>query len=319
MEEIIEFKPRRQSPIKSKLTAWLSLCLAMLSVSFAPIFIRFSETDLGAKGTVFNRLLIFVLVFGIGRTISHRLTATASGSEEVKVEERLTWQQCLLLLAVGLSSITTLGLFALSLEYTSVAKSILLNNLTPVFTSLGAWLCLGQRFDYKFLLGMTIALTAALAMGLEDLQGSEGHLLGDIYALLSAVFLAIYYLIVEQLRNRFSATTILLWRCTIGSLLLMPMVLMSEDQLFPTSLEAWLGVIGLGLISEGLGQRLIADCMEQLSSSFIALFLLNEPIISAMLGWLIFAEGLSSTTWIGFAVILTGIYLAQSSSSAIHE
>ena len=37
------------------------------------------------------------------------------------------------------------------------------------------------------------------------------------------------------------------------------------------------------------------------------------------LAWLIFAEGLSSTTWVGFAVNLTGIYLAQSSSSAIHD
>ena len=321
MAEIIGLKLHRPLIVKSKLTAWLTLCLALLSVSCAPIFIRFSETDLGANGTVFNRLLIFALVFGTGRVISQRLT-TASSSEEVQGQEPLTWQQWLLLLAVGLSSITTLGLWAISLEYTSVAKSMLLNNLTPVFTSLGAWLCLGKRFDEKFLLGMSIALTGALALGLEDLQGSEAHLVGDIYALLSAVFLGIYFLIVEQLRHRFSATTILLWRCTIGSLLLLPIVLITEGQLFPTSVHCWLAVIGLGLISEGLGQRLIADCMEQLSSSFIALFLLLEPIISALLAWLIWAEGLSSTTWVGFAVILTGIYLAQSSSassSAVHD
>ena len=319
MAEIIEFKLHRPSIVKSKLTAGLTLCIALLSVSFAPIFIRFSEMDLGANGTVFNRLLIFALVFGTGRVISQRLTTTASSSEEVKDRDPLTWQQWLLLLAVGLSSITTLGLWAISLEYTSVAKSMLLNNLTPVFTSLGAWLCLGKRFDEKFLLGMSIALTGALALGLEDLQGSEEHLVGDIYALLSAVFLGIYFLIVEQLRYRFSATTILLWRCTIGSLLLLPIVLMREGQLLPTSLPCWLAVMGLGLISEGLGQRLIADSMEQLSSSFIALFLLLEPIISAMLAWLIWSEGLSLTTWVGFAVILTGIYLAQSSNSAIQD
>lgn len=318
-EEIIDLKQPRQLAIKSKLTALLILCLALISVSFAPIFIRFSETDLGANATVFNRLFIFALVFGTGRAISHRLAANASKTENVELLEPLTWQQWLLLFAVGSVSITTLGLWAISLEYTSVAKSMLLNNLTPVFTSLGAWLCFGKRFDYKFLLGLSIALTGALALGLEDLHGSGEHLLGDIYALLSAVFLGIYFLIVEQLRNRFSATTILLWRCTIGSMLLIPLVLISEGQLFPTSLTAWLAVIGLGIISEGLGQRLLADCMKQLSSSFISLFLLLEPIISAMLAWLIFAEGLSSTTWVGFAVILTGIYLAQSSSAAIHE
>ena len=319
MAEILELKLPRQWTITSKLSTWLKLCLALLSVSLAPIFIRFSEIDLGAYGTVLNRLWIFAVFFGTGRLISHQLTAKINKNQPVKEKESLTWQQWILLLTVGISSIATLGLWAISLEYTSVVKSMLLNNLTPVFTSLGAWLYLGKRFDYKFLLGMSIALTGAVILGLEDLQGSSEHLLGDIYALLSAVFLGLYFLIVEQLRSRFTATTILLWRCIIGSMLLAPFVWIREGQLFPTSIEAWLAVIGLGLISEGLGQRLLADCMEQLSSSFIALFLLLEPIIGAILAWLIFAEGLNYITWLAFTVILSGIYLAQSSSATIHN
>ena len=319
MEKIIELKPPRPWEIKSKFTVGIRLCLALLSLSCAPIFIRLSETDLGANGTVFNRLWIFAVVFGTGRALSQRLTANTPLSKEVKREKPLTKQQWLLLLALGLSSITTLELFALSLEYTSVAQSIFLNNLTPLFTSLVAWWCLGKRFDYQFVLGMIMALTGALALGLEDLPASEEHLVGDIYALLSAVFLGLYYLIVEQLRHRFSATMILLWRCTMGSLLFLPIMLISEGQLFPTSPVAWLGVIGLGLIVEGLGQRLIADGLAQFSASFLALFLLLEPIISTLLAWLILAEGLSSATWVGLAVILTGIYLAQSSSAARQE
>lgn len=319
IEEIIELKQPTEFAIKSKLTSLLLLCIALMSVSFAPIFIRLSETELGANATVFNRLFIFALVFGTGSAISYRFRETESKGENVETDKPISWQQWLLLFAVGIISITTLGLWAISLQYTSVAKSMLLNNLTPVFTSLGAWLFLGKRFEFKFLLGMIIALGGAIALGLEDLHGSSENLLGDIYALLSAVFLGIYFLIVEQLRNRFSATTILLWRCIIGSILLIPIVLISEGQLFPSTLEAWLAVIGLGIISEGLGQRLLADCMDRLSSSFISLFLLLEPIISSMLAWFIFAEGLSSTTWVGFAVILTGIYLAQSSSAAMQE
>lgn len=319
IEETIEQKLTDQFAFKFKLTALLTLCFALISVSFAPIFIRFSETDLGANATVFNRLLIFSLAFGIGRIISHKFTSTSSVNESVKPQEPLTWQHWLLLIAVGIISITTLGLRAISLEYISVAKSMLLCNLTPVFTSFLAWLFLGKRFDYKFLLGMSISIIGAVSLGLEDLNSASMYLLGDIYALLSAVFLGIYFLIVEQLRNRFSATTILLWRCIIGSILLIPIVLISDGQLFPSSIEAWLAVIGLGIISEGLGQRLLADYMKQLSSSFIALFLLLEPIISTILAWFIFTESLSSNTWLGFAIILAGIYLAQSSSSAVVE
>ena len=196
---------------------------------------------------------------------------------------------------------------------------MLLNNLTPIFTSLGGWLLFGQRFDKRFLVGMAIALAGAIALGLEDLNGAEGSLFGDLLALLSAVFLGSYFLVVEQLRSRFSATTILLWRCAIGSLLLLPVVLFNSEQIFPTTSVAILGVIGLGIISEGLGQRLLADTMNQLSSSFVSLFLLLEPIVSAILAWIIFTESLSSATWLGFAVVLTGIYLAQSSTAALQS
>ena len=312
---MIQLKLAGQDNSRVQLIAFATLVIALISISFAPIFIRISEIELGANGTVFNRLCIFFMVFGLAQTIRRRFYAP----EDISIESPLNAKHWLFLLLVGLVSITSLGLWAISLEYTSVANSMLLNNMTPIFTSIGAWLCFGKCFDTKFMLGMSLALSGAIFLGLQDLQGTNGHLIGDFYALLSAVFLGIYFLIVEQLRSRFSATTILLWRCGIGSILLVPFVLLTEGQLFPTAWQTWLAVIGLGIISEGLGQRLLADCLDKFSSSFIAMFLLLEPIVSAMLAWVIFAEALNSTTWLGFVIILTGIYLAQSSHAAVHE
>ncbi|MGB7415434.1 MAG: DMT family transporter, partial [Thermosynechococcaceae cyanobacterium] len=297
---------------------WLpmaTLCVALLAVSFAPIFIRLSETELGANGTVLNRLLIFAVVFGTGRLIAQWTAAP----QEPKNEEPITTQQWILLVSVGLISMISLGLWALSLQYTSVAKCMLLSNLTPIFTSIGAWCFLGKRFDGRFLAGMAVALSGAIFLGLSDLNSGGGLLTGDIYALLSAVFLGIYFLLVEQLRQRFSATTILLWRCIIGSAFLLPIVLTTEGQVFPTTRTAIFAVLGLGIICEGLGQRLIAACMDQFSSSFVSLFLLLEPIISAILAWFIFVEHFGPITWVGFAVVLTGLYFAQTSESAQHE
>ncbi len=311
--------PQNLVQLKSDRTytlALVTLCLALLSVSFAPIFIRWSETDLGANATVFNRLFFFVAFFGTGKLISQRLSPASSSAESLPVTRR----QWLLLGSVGIVSIISLVLWAISLEYTTVAKSVLLNNLTPIFTTLGSWLFLGRQFDSKFLIGMAIALSGAIALGVEDLNSAAaGSLVGDVYALLSAVFLGAYFLIVEQLRFRFSATTILLWRCIIGGSLLVPVVLVTEGQLFPTTTTAWLAAIGLGVISEGLGQRLLAESMDKFSSSFVSLFLLLEPIVSAMLAWVIFFETLSPVTWLGFAVVLSGIYLAKSSQAATQE
>lgn len=304
----------QQVEIKTNLLVFISLFVALMAVSFAAIFMRVSEVEISANATVFNRFLIFTLCFGGGKVIYAGL---GGKNESIITEEPFTNKQWILLFAVGIISTISLVLWALSLTETTVANSVLLNNLTPIFTSLGGWLFLRKTFDRRFLIGMFIALTGAIALGLEDLQINFDGFLGDALALLSAVFLGSYFLITEQLRDRFCATTILLWRCIIGCILLLPLILLAKEPIFPSSWSAWLAVIGLGLICEGLGQRLLADCMNKLSSGFISLFLLLEPIISAMLAWLIFAESLSLTSWLAFAVVLTGIYLAKSSKCAI--
>ncbi|NEQ49961.1 MAG: DMT family transporter [Leptolyngbya sp. SIO3F4] len=305
---------------KYNLGAFSNLCIALLAVSFAPIFIRFSETDIGPNATVLNRMLIFCVVFGLGRGLRKLWETWRTSDQESTVSTEpvpISTTQWVLLGAVGLVSVTTLGLWAISLTYTTVAKSMLLNNLTPVFASAGSWLFLGKRFDGRFIFGIAIAVVGALVLGVEDIQvGDADSLIGDTYALLSAVFLGTYFLLVEQLRSRFDSITILLWRCVIGSMLLIPFVWFTEGQLFPSSSIGLLAVLGLGIVSEGLGQNLLADCMCKFSASFIALFLLLEPIVSALLGWLIFEESLSPITGVGFVIILGGIYLAQSSDSA---
>ena len=310
----------------SKTGPFLALSVGLLSISFAPIFIRLAETELGANATVLNRMVIFLVVFGLGRWISQQVSSliapdaaiatsnTSSDSEDV-AESKLF--QYFLLAGAGVVSVTSLILWAVSLQHTTVAKCMLLNNLTPIFTSLGSWLLFKKKFERRFLLGMVIALVGAIALSFEDLHSANGLLIGDLYALLSAVFLGSYFLLVEQLRQQsFSATTILLWRCGVGSALLLPLTLATEHQLIPTEMVPILAVLGLGIVSEGMGQRLLADSMQHFSSSFVALFLLLEPIISAILAWVIFAEALTSSTWVGFAVVLGGIYLAQSSQSA---
>ncbi|MEO0947036.1 MAG: DMT family transporter [Cyanobacteria bacterium J06641_5] len=299
----------------------VSLTTALLATSFSAIFIRVSEVDLGPNGTVFNRFLIFFLAFGAGRLLSRRaevVDATEIARERLETKQAYGWRELSLLFSVGLVSSISLVLWAFSLAETTVAKSILLNNFTPVFTTLGGWFFFGKRFDRRFLIGMCVAIVGVLTIAYEDLSLAHGgHWYGDLLALLSAVFLGSYYLLVEQLRDRLEATTILLWRCGVGCLLLIPIVCWQEGgQFFAHSWLGWMAAIGLGLICEGMGQRLLAACLDRLSAGFVSLFLLLEPLIGALLAWTIFGERLSGGDGIAFAIVLYGIYIAQTSSSA---
>ncbi|TAG89334.1 MAG: DMT family transporter [Oscillatoriales cyanobacterium] len=293
--------------------AIVSLLAALLAVSFAAIFIRFSEREISPNATVFNRLWIATVVFAVWNGVA---AARRRMSEDVPfVRSNYTVRDVMLLTAVGIVSSASLGFWAWSLTQTNVANSTVLRNLTPLFTTLGGWLLLGRRFDNRFLLGMTVALVGAVAIGIDDLQTAGDNLAGDIAALLSAMFYAGNLLIAEYLRTKFPATTILMWRCFIGSLLILPLVLLAGDRIFPYSWQGWLAVIALAVICQAFGQGLLIHSLGSLSSGFVALFLLLEPVITAILAWMLFAESLSLFNWLAFAVVLAGIYLAKSSGN----
>jgi drug/metabolite transporter (DMT)-like permease len=193
-----------------------------------------------------------------------------------------------------------------------------MHGLTLPFTVLVGWLFLGQRFDYRFLVAMTIAITGMMIIGITDLQFSFDKLQGDIVVLLSAFFTALYLLSVELLRNKLSSTTILMWSCAIGTVLTLPIILTVKDQFLPSSWDVLLAAIGLGL-TLALGQGLVVYSLKRFSSGFVSMVCLLDPIFSATFAWSIFSETLSFYNLVGFAVVLVGLYLTTYSQSVVKE
>ncbi|MEO1465284.1 MAG: EamA family transporter, partial [Cyanobacteria bacterium J06633_1] len=52
------------------------------------------------------------------------------------------------------------------------------------------------------------------------------------------------------------------------------------------------------------------------SSSFVGVFALLKPIVTAFLAWIVFSEEVSISNAIALILILGGIYLAKSSDSS---
>lgn len=292
-----------------------SLAIGIVSISFAAIFIRFSEYELSPNATIFNRLWIAALALGLWKglqSIGYRL------SHQKPVELKLyTNQELWLLSGFGLFFAISQCLWAWSLTQTSVAISTILHNLTPISTSLGAWLLFGQHFDRRFLAGMIITVGGVTTIGLEGVQIASGEIKGDLAAILSAIFVSVYLLIAEQVRTKLTATTLLMWGSAIAALVILPILLLTEDQLFPSSWSGWSAVIGLAIICQVLGQGLIAHSLNKLSSGLVALSFLFDPVLTSTEAWAIFSEQLNFSDWITFVVVLLGIYLALSSQSAV--
>ncbi len=294
---------------KETLVAIASLLIAILAISFAAILIKLSESEISPNATVFNRLWIAALVFGLWNGISAIFIDHKPDQYEAHISPN-TIQVSGLLVLLGVTYAAFQDTWAWSITQTSVAISTVLHNLTPVFTSLGAWLIFSQRFDRRFWFGMVLALGGVAAIGLEDYwQIATGKIEGDFAALISAIFYGGYILILEQLRSKLNPTIILMWSSLIGAVIVLPILLITQDKLFPYFWQGWLAVICLGIICHVVGHGLIAYSLYQLSASFVAVFLLLDPVLTAIEAWIIFSERLSLLSWTGFYIILFGIYL----------
>ncbi len=296
------------------------LCLLLVGVftlSLAAILIKFSEQYIGPNATVFNRFWIATAIFGVWRG-SKTITARLSGDSPAPNQTYSLSDILLLILSATVISVSQIS-WVWSLTQTSVANANLLHNLTPVFATLGGWLILGHNFDKKFLIGMFLTIGGSITIGIQDLQIDTEQLFGDALALFSAVFYAANVIVIEKLRDKFSSASILFWSCLIRTMLIFPVVLLTEDKIFPSSIEGWIPVFCLAFFCQVIGTGVLAYSLKHFSSGFVSLFLLLEPIITTTLAWVIFSEYLSLFNILAFVVVLLGIYIAKSSQGAEKE
>ncbi|WP_204103383.1 MULTISPECIES: DMT family transporter [Spirulina sp. CCY15215] len=298
-----------QHKFSEKNIAIVFVLIVCCVLSFVPICVKWSEQEISPIATVFDRFFFGAFIFGLSSVVFPNQQKTDT---EATVSRFYTPKIILLLLGAGTCAAANQAFWALSLTQTNVGNSSLMHSLSPLFTTLLAWLFLQRSFDRQFIIGMAIAIVGSIAISIGDFQIAITKLQGDELALLSAIFFAIYLLIVEQLRISLSSSTILFWRCLLGTVFLLPILLINGDRLMPNSTTGWLAIACL-VLTFVIGHGLLTYTLNILSSSLVAVILLLDPFLSSLQAWIFFSEKLSLLEGISFAIVVLGVYLAISS------
>lgn len=280
-----------------------------VGIAFAPVLVRKSEV--GPSATAFYRLLFAAPVLWWWM-----LAAQRGGKSEARPA---TASDFLWLSTAGLFFTGDLALWHWSLQFTSVANSTLLTNFAPLFVTIGAAMFLRERITPAFVAGMIVALAGAILLSIGRIEFTSNRWLGDALAVITAVFYAGYLLTVKHLRGRFGSSTTMAWSGAVSCLSLLIVAVLSGEVLMPVSLKGWLVVIALGVVSHLIGQTLIAFALGHLPASFSSLILLLQPVLAALLAWVVLEERLTLWQWIGGAVILSGIFVASQATAPSHS
>jgi drug/metabolite transporter (DMT)-like permease len=292
--------------------AKIFLYYGVVALSMGSIFARWLGQELSPQAIVFNRLLLGIPIFGLGyfKTWRFPLWATDPKIQDRSVQPIYTYPDIGYLIGAGVGFALSLTLLALSITQTNIATASVLHNLSPIFTGLGLWILFGQTLCPKFIIGMGMTLFGMGLVEWGEFQASPDSLWGDVEAVLSSIFLAFYFICIEQTRSKFSAVTVQIWVCSFGALTLFPFLIFTHDRLFPVSSQGWLMILALTLTCQLIGQGMLTYSLKQLSSVLVSLIHLLDPVFSGIFAWLIFKESLGFAHVGGLIIILIGLSLS---------
>src|SRR5216117_1883944 len=180
----------------------LVLIAAVLATSYAGPIVRFAAAP--ALAIAFWRLALVLPVTGG--------LAVLEGSREQGAGSRISRQILLpaprsllpLMTLSGLLLAVHFWTWIASLRFTTVASSVLLVSLKPIFAWGIAALWLGEHPTRTERWGIALAVAGAALIGLADARASGGALGGDALALAGAVTGAGYYVIGRRVRRTVS-------------------------------------------------------------------------------------------------------------------
>ena len=205
-----------------------------------------------------------------------------------------------------------------SLDYTSVANSVVLVNTNPLWVGLLTPFIVKERVKRATVVSIIISVIGGSIIGYGDFATGGKALLGDALALIGSICAAIYLLLGRNLRRKLSLLPYIFICYGSAAVILWIIVLCLGLPLSGFSRTTVFALWGMALISQLTGHTSYNWALKWFSAGLIAVSLLGEPIGATILAYIIFNEGLTAYKIIGGIFILAAIYIAASAENTSH-
>jgi len=223
---------------------------------------------------------------------------------------RLSGNDVLLSIVSGVFLALHFAAWISSLDYTSVANSVVLVNTNPIWVALMTPLITAERMNRASFGSIAISVAGVVIIGSDDWATGNDALWGDFLAIIGGVCAAMYLLLGRKLRQKLSLLAYIFVCYGSAAAILWLMVLLLQLPVSGFSTSTWAAFGAMALITQLVGHSSYNWALKWVGTGLIAVSLLGEPIGSTLLAYFIFDEGLTWMKMIGGGLILAAIYLA---------
>ncbi|WP_324254076.1 DMT family transporter [Paenibacillus sp. 1001270B_150601_E10] len=280
---------------RSRYTPYLMLLIGVFAIALSAIFIKWSDAPTSIMGMY--RLLFTVIL----------IAPFLRGNPSFGQAKKLSLRDVGLLILAGVF----LGLHFLfwmeSLVHTSVASSMVLLSLQPVFVAIGSYWLFKERTPLSGAICMGLAIVGSAIIAWGDIGLSKQALYGDLLSILGALAYALYMLTGQSLKDRVTGMRYSFWVFAIAGGLLLIYNIALGISLTNYPLREWGIFLLLALIPTILGQLLFNHLLRYLEASTISMAIVGEPVFAIALAYFMLGEAATMMQIIGGLVTLVGI------------
>ncbi|HND48506.1 MAG TPA: DMT family transporter [Anaerolineales bacterium] len=304
---------------KTRFLLPIALIVATVAVSTSSIFIRFAQAG-GAPSLVIAALRV---------TFATLMIAPVALTRHMDEIKRFTRIEFLLGVASGIFLAAHFATWITSLEYTSVASSVVFVGTGPLWVALLSPMLLKEHISRTTIVGLGLAVIGGIIIGLADActwnNGLSCPALNDILkgramwgnflALAGAWAVTGYLIIGRKLRAETSLVPYIFLVYGMCAIALILFLFVTGNTPFGYDLKTYGWIFLLAAIPQLIGHSTYNWALKYLTAAMVAVTVLGEPIGSATLAYFLLNETPSLMTLVGGAFILIGIFLSSKGSS----
>ncbi|MGB3368768.1 MAG: DMT family transporter [Acidaminobacteraceae bacterium] len=282
--------------MKSKVTPYIALFIGVFALSTSAIFVRLADAP--------SAIVAFYRLFFTAIMLMPFLIFNKSAKSELKSLSKKDW------LIGALSGVFLSMHYVLwfeSLKYTSVASSIVIVTLQPLFSIVGGFFIFKERIAKKAIFGSFIAIVGSMIIGWGDFQISNEALFGDLLAFIAAGIITAYFFTGQHLRKNLSVISYSLIGYVSSSIFLAIYAYVQGASFTNYPLKTWQLFIGLAFVATILGQFTFNWLLKWLSTTVISMSIMGETIGAVLLSYFILNESITIKQAFGIMFILVGI------------
>jgi drug/metabolite transporter (DMT)-like permease len=287
---------------EKKWLVYLSVIFAMIFWAFSFVWVKEVYVVYGPLTTVLFRLLIASLLL---------LAFAFLTGKMVKIERK------------DYSTFVLLSFFepflyfmgeSYGLKYVSSTVGAIIVATIPLFSPIAASRFHGEKLFLRTFFGILLSFFGVSIVVFDNSFNLTASPLGialEFLAVLSAIG---YIVVLKKLAVKYNPTSIITYQNLLGIIYFLPLWLLFEYKDFtavPFNWPAFAGILKLSIFASCIAFIFYAHSVKRLGINSVNIFINIIPVFTAIFAWYILDEPLTMRKFVGMAVVIAGLLLAQ--------